>query len=219
MNRSLLALTSVVLVHVVFFLLLHTTSADPRKAYCSGRGIYKSGICECDSDYFGIRCECDAENLVLGANLEDGCRPDNTTTTLCNNRGDCTCGKCECHPRENPFEVVSGDYCECDNFSCDRFNGELCSGPDHGRCECGQCVCNSEWDTPGYSACECRASNYNCINPYGHGQICDGHGTCECGKCKCDKVMWGETVEGQYHGQFCQNYLRSDATVRCVENC
>ena len=74
-------------------------------AYCSGRGTYKSGICECDSDYFGIRCECDAENLVLGANLEDGCRPDNTTTTLCNNRGDCTCGKCECHPRENPFEV------------------------------------------------------------------------------------------------------------------
>ena len=47
------------------------------------------------------------------------------------------------------LQVVSGDYCECDNFSCDRFNGELCSGPDHGRCECGQCVCNAEWDTPG----------------------------------------------------------------------
>ena len=47
------------------------------------------------------------------------------------------------------FQVVSGDYCECDNFSCDRYNGELCSGPDHGVCQCGKCVCNSEWDSPG----------------------------------------------------------------------
>ena len=44
---------------------------------------------------------------------------------------------------------MSGDYCECDNFSCDRYNGELCSGPDHGVCQCGKCVCNSEWDSPG----------------------------------------------------------------------
>ena len=73
----------------------------------------------------------------------------------------------------------------------------------------------------GYNACECRASNYTCIKPYElyNFQICDGHGTCECGKCKCDKVMWGETVEGQYYGRFCENYLRSDTTVCCVENC
>ena len=45
--------------------------------------------------------------------------------------------------------MVSGDYCECDNFSCDRYNGELCSGPDQGVCQCGKCVCNSEWDSPG----------------------------------------------------------------------
>ena len=47
------------------------------------------------------------------------------------------------------LQVVSGDYCGCDNFSCDRFNGELCSGPDHGVCQCRKCVCNSEWDSPG----------------------------------------------------------------------
>ena len=74
--------------------------------------------------------------------------------TLCNNRGDCICGKCECLPRDHPDEVVSGEFCECDNFSCDRHHGELCSGPDHGECVCGQCVCNSEWDVPGYSACK-----------------------------------------------------------------
>ena len=72
---------------------------------CSGHGTYKCGICECAPDYFGRRCECDAENLSFHGDLEAGCRPDNTTTTLCNNRGDCICGKCECYPRENPLEV------------------------------------------------------------------------------------------------------------------
>merc|ERR1712117_842526 len=89
----------------------------------------------------GRRCECDAENVSFHGDLEAGCRPDNTTTTLCNNRGDCMCGKCECYPRPNPNEVVSGEYCECDNFSCDRYDGKLCSGPDHGTCVCGECKC------------------------------------------------------------------------------
>ena len=53
----------------------------------------------------------------------------------------------------------SGEFCECDNFSCDRHHGQLCSGPEHGECVCGQCVCNSEWDVPGYSACEYLLTN------------------------------------------------------------
>ena len=72
---------------------------------CSGHGTYMCGICQCAPDFFGRRCECDAENLSFHGDLEAGCRPDNTTTTLCNNRGDCICGKCECYPRENPNEV------------------------------------------------------------------------------------------------------------------
>ncbi len=72
---------------------------------CSGHGTYMCGICQCAPDFFGRKCECDAENLSFHGDLEAGCRPDNTTTTLCNNRGDCICGKCECYPRENPNEV------------------------------------------------------------------------------------------------------------------
>ena len=72
---------------------------------CSGHGTYMCGICQCAADFFGRRCECDADNLSFHGDLEAGCRPDNTTTTLCNNRGDCICGKCECYPRENPNEV------------------------------------------------------------------------------------------------------------------
>jgi len=169
---------------------------------CNGVGTYKCGICECPPDFFGRKCECSAENLSFSGDLEAGCRPDNTTSTLCNNRGDCICGKCECYPRENVEEVVSGEYCECDNFSCDRYNGELCSGEDHGECICGNCKCKSEWDVEGYTACECQASNNTCITPYGEhiGKLCSGHGECECGECKCE-----ETEEGQYSGKYCED--------------
>lgn len=169
---------------------------------CNGVGTYKCGICECPPEFFGRNCECSADNLQLAGDLEAGCRPGNTTSTLCNNRGDCICGKCECYPRENPDEVVDGPHCECDNFSCDRYNGELCSGPDHGECVCGKCKCNSEWDMPGYTACECRASNETCITPYGEhiGKLCSGHGECECGQCKC-----AEDTDGQYSGRYCED--------------
>ena len=101
----------------------------------------------------------------------------------------------------NNLKVVSGDYCECDNFSCDRYNGELCSGPDHGECVCGKCKCNSEWDVEGYTACECKASNETCITPFGEhiNKLCSGHGECECGECRCQ-----ETEEGQYSGKWCE---------------
>ena len=72
---------------------------------CSNHGTYMCGICQCAPDFFGRKCECDAEHLSFHGDLEAGCRPDNTTTTLCNNRGECVCGKCECHKRTNPTEV------------------------------------------------------------------------------------------------------------------
>ena len=131
---------------------------------------------------------------------EAGCRPDNTST-LCSNRGDCTYGMCDCYPRENGEEVVSGAYCQCDNFSCDRYNGELCSGPGHGECVCGNCECHSEWQVEGYTACECEASNESCITPFGEhmDNMCSSHGTCECGECRCE-----ETEDGRYSGRWCE---------------
>jgi len=169
---------------------------------CNNKGTYKCGICECPPDSFGRNCECDADNLKLNGDLEAGCRPDNTSQTLCNNRGDCICGKCECYPRDVEGEEVSGDFCECDNFSCDRHKGLLCSGTDHGECVCGKCSCNSEWDVEGYSACECRASQETCITPHGEhiNKVCSGHGTCSCGECTCT-----ETEEGQYSGKYCED--------------
>ena len=49
------------------------------------------------------------------------------------------------NPNNRP-QVVSGDYCECDNYWCARHKGELCSGFDRGECVCGSCKYRSQWD-------------------------------------------------------------------------
>ena len=36
---------------------------------CSGHGTYMCGICACAPDFFGRRCECDAENMNFGGDL------------------------------------------------------------------------------------------------------------------------------------------------------
>ena len=75
------------------------------------------GICQCAPDFFGRKCQCDSENIKFKGELDAGCRPDNTTTTLCNNRGDCICGKCECFARDQPGEVSLEFVCNSALFS------------------------------------------------------------------------------------------------------
>ncbi|XP_037919074.1 integrin beta-PS isoform X1 [Hermetia illucens] len=176
---------------------------------CSNFGSYKCGICECDETHFGRKCECSSD-VGPGDNRDFGCRPDNTTDIDCNGRGNCICGVCECEKRPNPEEAITGPYCECDNFSCDRHNQLLCSGPDHGRCECGECKCNEGWIG---SACDCRASNDTCMPPNG-GEICSGHGTCECGVCKCDV-----TEEGRYSGKYCDKCPTCSGRCQELKDC
>jgi hypothetical protein len=61
---------------------------------------------------------------------------------LCSNRGNCICGECQCHSRQNTGEIISGKYCECDTFSCARdINGLSCGGPHKGFCCDGECHC------------------------------------------------------------------------------
>lgn len=99
---------------------------------------------------------------------DSGCRADNTTLTDCSGKGQCVCGVCECDKRNNPEEVISGKYCECDNFSCERDQGLLCGGPEHGICECGHCNCKPGWMG---EDCTCRASNDTCMPPSGNNII------------------------------------------------
>lgn len=67
---------------------------------------------------------------------------DPNSTVLCSNRGECVCGECICFSKQNPGEIISGDFCECDTFSCARdINGRSCGGRERGTCCDGECHC------------------------------------------------------------------------------
>ncbi|KAG8227222.1 hypothetical protein J437_LFUL003428 [Ladona fulva] len=178
---------------------------------CSHRGILNCGVCACDERYVGKNCECDRTSSSGTTNDTAACSPprNGTDTKVCSGLGECRCGICICKKRPNPNEVISGKYCECNNYSCRMNKGKLCSG--HGTCTCGKCVCFSGWTGEN---CDCRSSNETCINPASRGnennRICSGHGDCECGKCKCKDD--GET---RYSGTYCQEC--PTCTGQCAE--
>ncbi|XP_022609751.1 integrin beta-1 isoform X1 [Seriola dumerili] len=152
-----------------------------------GNGTYECGACKCNEGRVGRQCEC-SSNDVATEDMDRTCRKDNGTD-ICSNNGDCVCGTCECKKRDNPEERYSGQYCECDNFNCDRSGNKLCGG--HGRCECRVCVCDPMWTG---SACDCSLDNTTCMAS--NKQICNGRGICECGTCKCtDPKFQGPTCE------------------------
>lgn len=184
---------------------------EPNSAKCNNAGTLSCGICECREGFFGRSCECDNRDLGgLGADFNK-CRPDNTTDIECSGRGNCICGQCHCNPRDNPEELITGQFCECDNFSCDRHNSILCSGPDHGVCECGTCKCFDGWEG---AACDCSKSKENCMAP--NGLECSGHGKCVCGRCECEIKD-----DVRFSGKYCEKCPtcpgRCDEFKDCVE--
>uniref|UniRef100_A0A673C2V7 Integrin beta n=1 Tax=Sphaeramia orbicularis TaxID=375764 RepID=A0A673C2V7_9TELE len=152
-----------------------------------GNGTYECGACKCNDGRVGRFCECSSHEVAT-EDMDRTCRKDNGTD-ICSNNGECVCGTCECKKRENPEERYSGQYCQCDNFNCDRSGNKLCGG--HGRCECRVCICDYPWTG---SACDCSLDNSTCMAS--NKQICNGRGTCECGTCKCtDPKFQGPTCE------------------------
>uniref|UniRef100_A0A665XE74 Integrin beta n=1 Tax=Echeneis naucrates TaxID=173247 RepID=A0A665XE74_ECHNA len=159
---------------------------QPNSDVCHN-GTFECGACKCNEGRIGRLCEC-SKDEVRTEDLDANCRKDNGTD-ICSNNGDCVCGTCECKKRENPAEVYSGKYCECDNFNCDRSNNKLCGG--HGRCECRKCICDANYTG---SACDCSLDTSTCLAK--NGQICNGRGTCDCGNCKCTNPKFqGPTCE------------------------
>ncbi|XP_007552145.1 PREDICTED: integrin beta-1-like [Poecilia mexicana] len=161
---------------------------EPNSQRCSdGSGSYECGSCKCNDGRIGQTCECSKDD-VRTEDLDANCRKDNGTD-ICSNNGDCVCGTCECRKRENPAEAYSGQFCECDNFNCDRSGNKLCGG--HGRCECRKCICDANFTG---SACDCSMDTSTCVAS--NGQICNGRGVCECGSCTCtDSKFQGPTCE------------------------
>uniref|UniRef100_A0A7N6B7I8 Integrin beta n=1 Tax=Anabas testudineus TaxID=64144 RepID=A0A7N6B7I8_ANATE len=152
---------------------------------CSnGNGSYECGVCQCHQGRLGPRCECSVEDYSPSDDVNCIPKPD---SPVCSGRGDCLCGQCSCH--SNEFGQVWGKYCECDDFNCLRFKGDLCS--DHGKCSCGVCQCDAGWKGEN---CNCTTRTDTCMSSIG--LLCSGRGNCECGVCQC-------TQPGAY-GATCQ---------------
>ncbi|KAH8416731.1 hypothetical protein KR222_000277 [Zaprionus bogoriensis] len=179
--------------------------------HCHNSGTYMCGICDCDSDHYGNTCECSQSDMHANNGKDNSCRPGNNTNAAdCNGRGTCVCGACECLKRTNPEEIISGKYCECENFSCERNKNLLCSGPDHGTCECNHCVCKPGWTG---SSCDCATSTDTCKKPNSN-EICSGRGTCECGVCKCHYAN-----DGRYSGKYCDKCPTCSGLCKDLKDC
>ncbi|XP_067863666.1 integrin beta-1-like isoform X2 [Heptranchias perlo] len=152
-----------------------------------GNGMLECGTCRCNEGRIGQFCECNTDEVNI-ENIDASCRKDNTSP-ICSNNGDCICGECVCKKRENPNEIISGKYCECDNFNCDRSNGLICGG--NGICRCGVCDCMANFTG---SACSCSLDLSSCASA--NGAICNHRGVCECGRCRCtDPKFLGPTCQ------------------------
>ncbi|VVC97300.1 integrin beta pat-3-like [Leptidea sinapis] len=139
---------------------------------CSTKGVKRCGICECNEDREGDKCECEKG----ASNIKDdsSCKMPNTTT-ICNRNGICKCGRCNCR---NEF---TGQFCECKIDSCPRDPaGALCSN--HGHCDCGTCTCDDGWIG---DRCQCPTTEEMCTL---NNKTCNGRGICTCGECGCDAI-------------------------------
>ncbi|KAI3356614.1 hypothetical protein L3Q82_017821, partial [Scortum barcoo] len=175
-----------------------TTSNHP---HCKEKGRVICGICSCNEGSVGQFCECSTGNKGEQA-LRASCQRQNGTE--CEGRGDCVCGRCQCHTTESGSSY-HGDFCECDDEHCEKFQNKLCGGKSKGKCNCGKCECY-----PGYegSACQCTVSDEACrtIN----NTVCHGRGKCKCNRCEC--------IEG-YQGPQCRTCLGCPDACQTKLNC
>ena len=164
-----------------------------KQACSKGNGYLKCGLCKCYNEYYGKSCECKYEVTFDSTNLNDnrlnkGCYKSLNDTKVCSGNGECSCNTCFCD------EPYAGKHCECDPYSCERFNNQVCSG--HGLCNCGKCDCSEKWQG---TACQCLKSNETCLDPFNN-KLCNDQGECVCGRCEC----YQDDDNKLFSGKYCQ---------------
>ncbi|XP_052267256.1 integrin beta-PS-like isoform X1 [Dreissena polymorpha] len=170
---------------------------------CNGNGTFECGQCTCDQGRYGKKCECDGSQSTSDESIALCRNPNSTSQVVCSGRGECVCGRCECLPRRaHSAQKYSGEFCNCDDYSCSYHDNQLCGG--HGRCDCGTCKCDEGYEG---DSCSCPKSKETCFTS--KGLECNGVGVCECGVCKCNATS-------DYKGPTCEECPTCPG--KCEEN-
>lgn len=168
---------------------------------CSdGNGTYSCGLCECNKGRYGEFCQCDTP--FDKSKDQSKCKSSNSSDELlCSGRGECACGKCVCRVEQG--QRYYGKLCECNDFSCPEYKGQLCGGPEHGVCRCRKCQCKDKYygDVCDQKNCTYFPKETQCKKD-ANSEICGGsdRGECvkddvNCYKCKCNKEFDGTYCE------------------------
>ena len=119
-------------------------------------------ICTCSTHEMLMGCENECMCLLLYIILSPMVCFRTPDSEPCSGRGDCLYGMCDCHPimHGDPSKRYSGQFCDCDDYSCDYYDNQLCGGPERGVCSCGRCTCHRGHSG---SACQCPTGTDGCL--------------------------------------------------------
>ncbi|XP_048579847.1 integrin beta-6 isoform X2 [Nematostella vectensis] len=177
----------------------------------SGNGTYACGQCACHHGRYGERCECDSP--FDKAKDVGKCKMTNSSDEQpCSGQGQCVCGRCVCN------QGHYGEKCKCSDATCQKYEKQLCGGPERGACVCGECKCESEFLGSNCGELNCAGIQHRCHSPGSpRGVLCSGsdHGTCTCGQCTCTRKYSGKYCEEcpSCEGGICR---RSEDCLKCV---
>ncbi|XP_026329526.1 integrin beta-1-like isoform X2 [Hyposmocoma kahamanoa] len=128
---------------------------EANSSECSGNGTYQCGVCYCNTNSYGEKCQC------TGSSSEEEdiekCKANKGDTQVCSGRALCNCGECQDCPSD-----YMGAYCEIAKYHCPAPHEKMCGG--HGTCLANStCDCHPGWIG---SACTCSTNKDPCTGPY-----------------------------------------------------